>query len=251
AIFNREEARHQEELQQQQAARAQMRRVLERVNSIRAANPDAPPHTIISQVLQDPTFVEASMTVPIDSLQDMVNEIVKAASPPPPEMKTLSPGQALVSVDPNSGAATPQFSQPTAEVQSNQFLLNLSAEDRAKLAEITLAQNQGKTTQVERATADLLARGLITEQQALDIRAGLLKEITERDATGAPIGQTLVNLRDNTAVKLQPPAGKALPDEPKVPGQETAPVDPGEEPSARIRKLEDPASMFDAVGLIP
>src|SRR5690606_19880278 len=103
AMFHRQLPRHQEQLRPQQPAPAQITRGLERVNPIRAANPDSPPHTIISQVLQDPTFVEASMTVPIDSLQDMVNEIVKAASPPPPEMKTLSPGQALVSVDPNSG----------------------------------------------------------------------------------------------------------------------------------------------------
>lgn len=247
AVFNRQNDLLREQQLQEEARKQQMRGIMERVQQLKAADPNMPPHTIMSQILQDPKFVDAFVSIGPDQFNSMITDLVKATQPPKPEQFTLSAGQGRFDETGRQIAA-----QPTGDVQNQSYLLSLSPEQRAMLAETTNALDQGRTTQAERSVSRMLEMGWIDQNTAEGILSGALKVVTERDAAGNPVRQVLVDLRNNSVTALGTSNGEpARPGQGKVPGQPDAPVDKGELPSARISQLEDPASMFDVVGIVP
>ena len=247
--FQREEEERRRAQLIEQQRQQQMRGILERIQQIRAANPNAAPHEVFNQIIQDPGFADAFVSIGADQFTGMVNDIMQAVQPPKPEQFTLSAGEARFD---ETGRMIAERSP--AKIQEYEYLKTLSPEQRAALAEVINQFDEGKSTQAERAVARMRELGWIDDRTALGILGGTLKVVTERDAAGNPIGHTLVDLTSKTAMPLGTPTQPRLPGEAPVPGQPDAPVDPNEEPGKRLEdlsRLDDPASMFDAVGIIP
>lgn len=189
------------------------------------------------------------------------NYLTTTAAPAAPENLVVSPGQQVL-----SGADPSQVihSVPTMDVQNQvgmSELANLKPDEIEAMARAQMAKNAGLTgndaTQQEAATADLVKRGLMSEDTRSKLLGGVLQIQPIRDKFGDPAGHVIIDLSNPqggaTFVGTSPQVGKpAKPgDENYAPGitEGTRPDDRGT--AGSFLNPDDPGDIILGAGLTP
>ena len=159
----------------------------------------------------------------------MISELQKQARGPDPF--ALSPGQVGLQPDPNNpqGPWKQVASAPTADIQTWTGVAGMSGQAQADISRAIWLIKSGNMTEAETAfygPGGLVPTGKVSREFAQKTLGKVIREVDQRDATGAVIGKTLVDSSTGLPVSNISPPGNA-PIGPAPVGQSgTQPVSP-------------------------
>lgn len=186
---------------------------------VRQQNPDLPPELAVKQFVTSPQFSSRVMQVPGDRMLKLIEGMKQAASP---NTEKLGPGQTIMQ-EGAGGRFTARGTAPTQEMTNNQALMAMSDQEIEQLRRRQAAMNPDEAkTQTERATAEMTRRGIITEEQRLNINANGTRMQPHTNAAGELLGFTQYDRIGNRVTYI--PAGPGM-------NEAGAPIPAGAPPS--------------------
>lgn len=238
---------------QGQASQAGMAGLAERVQQ------GMPPQQAVLDFINSPEGMDFFTTVP-NAADEIKKQLALMAGPEPQDMINVAPGGAVF--DPNTGQQA--FSNPTTEVQDFTGLAEvagLSKDEMATLAQAALVKKQtGDLTQTQEATANLVARGLITPEMKDKIDGGVLQIQPMLGADGSTEGHVIIDMTDPTNPTAILPTG-GLTKKPVQPGSPNYAPGSGSddgydpyasvEPGTYLAEFANPADIVEGAGMVP
>jgi hypothetical protein len=212
------------------------------------------PQKAIVDFVSSPEGMEYFASVPnaMDEIKKQIGVLVPETADP----INVAPGGTVF--DPNT--QQPIFNNPTTNVQDftgMAQLSNLPLADIQKIAAAQLAaQGTGDMTQTEAATAEMVKRGMISQETALKLNASVWEFQPVTDATGRTVDHVLKD--KTTGMTVRPAQGQeklpVMPGDPAyAPGVNDDGYDPyaPAEPGAYLKQFSDPADIVEGAGIVP
>lgn len=214
-----------------------------------------PPDRAVLDFINSPEGVDFFTTVPNASevIKSQLSTMVAEA----PEPMTVAPGNAVIQ------GGQEIYRNPTTETQDFLGLAevaNLDANEQAELARSALiAKQTGDLTQTQQATANLVARGLMSPEMKDKWDAGLVTSIPFMDPGGGTTGQMILDMTDPNNPRLVVPRNgiQRTPIQPGSPNYAPGVSDDGydpyssKEPGTYLSQLANPADVVEGAGMIP